>query len=48
MRGHWSWLVLSAMLTMGVRTQNLPMPGQPSDNLATDKGVRLRLAAGDA
>lgn len=37
MRGHWSWLVLSTMLTMGVRTQNLPMPGQPSDNLAATK-----------
>jgi mannose-6-phosphate isomerase-like protein (cupin superfamily) len=37
MRGHWGWLLLSTMLTTEVPTQNLPMPGQPTDNLATTK-----------
>ena len=31
------WLVLSIMLTAGVHTQNLPMPGKPSDDLAAAK-----------
>ena len=37
MRLDWCWLVLSITLTAGIRAQNLPMPGQPSDNLAAAK-----------
>jgi mannose-6-phosphate isomerase-like protein (cupin superfamily) len=37
MRQGWRWLVLSITLTAGVRAQDLKMPGQPSDNLATAK-----------
>jgi len=37
MRRRWGWLVLSAMLTTGVHTQNLPMPGKPSEGLEAAK-----------
>jgi len=35
MRRGWGWLVFSITLTAGMHAQNLPMPGKPSDNLAT-------------
>jgi quercetin dioxygenase-like cupin family protein len=37
MQGRWGWLVLFGVLTAGVQTQNLPMPGKPSDDLAAAK-----------
>jgi mannose-6-phosphate isomerase-like protein (cupin superfamily) len=37
MQLRWGWLMLSITLTSGVRAQNLPMPGKPSDDLATAK-----------
>jgi len=37
MQGRWGWLVLFSVLTAGVQTQNLPMPGKPSDDLAAAK-----------
>ena len=33
---RWPWLVVSISLTM-TQTQNLPMPGKPSDDLAVTK-----------
>jgi mannose-6-phosphate isomerase-like protein (cupin superfamily) len=33
---RWTWLVVSISLTM-MQTQNLPMPGKPSDDLAAAK-----------
>ena len=39
MRGRWGWLVLSSMLTAVAQTQNLPMPGKPSDDLAAAKVI---------
>jgi len=37
MKARWAWLIVSTTLTAGVQTQNLPMPGKPSDNLAAAK-----------
>ena len=37
MRRGWRWLVLSITLTAGVQAQDLKMPAQASDNLATAK-----------
>ena len=37
MRLRWAWLVLTVTLTAGAEAQNLPMPGRPSDDLATSK-----------
>src|SRR5262245_51294374 len=37
MRMRWVGLVLSITLTAGAQAQNLPMPGKPSDDLATSR-----------
>jgi quercetin dioxygenase-like cupin family protein len=37
MRLRWAWLVLTITLTTAAQAQNLPMPGTPSDDLATSK-----------
>lgn len=37
MRLRWLWLVPGITLTAGVQAQNLPMPGKPSNDLATSK-----------
>ena len=37
MRWRWALLVLTITLTAGAQAQNLPMPGKPSDDLATSK-----------
>lgn len=34
---RWSWLAIVIPLAAGVREQNLPMPGRPSDDLAASK-----------
>jgi hypothetical protein len=37
MRLRWAWWVLTITLTSGPRAQNLPMPGQPSNDLTTSR-----------
>ena len=37
MQLRWAWLILSITLSAGAQAQNLPMPGTPSDDLATSK-----------
>ena len=37
MRLRWAWFVLTITLTAGAQAQNLPMPGKPSEELATSK-----------
>ena len=37
MQWHRAWWILTITLTAAAQAQNLPMPGKPSDDLATSK-----------
>jgi mannose-6-phosphate isomerase-like protein (cupin superfamily) len=37
MQWHRAWWILTITLTAATQAQNLPMPGKPSDDLATSK-----------